>query len=169
MGPEPAKEKRIHHILLFRRHLAVILHTDFGRDKKIYEFAPGIVVEDKMADVRKKPIIIKISDLVSFDIQTIKDTVSVKLSKYLMRGLKASLTVAATTGDKKILISSFSRINDLPSWSGVIRQKVYLAKYAVKLAFKHNIYLEYKELRIYTKRFPVKVWCVPLEEEDADL
>jgi hypothetical protein len=133
------------------KHVAVILHT-------LGEQEDEIIYDDKFLDIRKNPLLLKISELVAFNIQIVDRRVTVKLAKDTYEGLRIELHQVAKTKSKEKMAKAFDRINGFPAWAGIIVQKRRLAWYLCEQAKKHNIQLDQSELRFVDQRKPVKVF-----------
>jgi hypothetical protein len=139
--------------------IAIILHTQG-------EISDTLNYDDEFIDIRKKQMPVKISGLTELVVWVEKNKenkkntyrVSVKLGSTSYANLKAKMYEAAMTKDKAFMKKEFNKINGLPAWSGIIEQKKTLAKYLCNQAHKNQVALGQKELRLITKRFPVKAF-----------
>ncbi len=130
---------------------ALLLHTSGNFN---------INIDDKFLDVREKPLLIKISDNIKFEVkETSEDKkLSVWLNKDSYKGFKLVIADVCRTKKKPLIIKEYDKINGLPAWKGIIIQKHSIAEYAVKQAKKNNFKLLKKELRINTRRKLYKVF-----------
>lgn len=154
------KKKKIANFYYLRFHnVFLILHTEG-------DIRDNIVYDDKFKDIRdkKSQISIKISDLTTIDIfmgafkKGGTRKVTVKLNKSTYRGIKDSLYIAARTKNINLMKREFDKLNGYPAWSGIIEQKVKLAKYLEKQARSHRVDLKKEDLRINCYRKPVTVF-----------
>ncbi|WP_242230525.1 hypothetical protein [Bacillus cereus group sp. BfR-BA-01491] len=135
-------------------NIAIILHTE--------GVVPDGMIQDKFYDIRKKPIQIFISDLVSFDIQNLNNKIEVKLAEETYQTIKEELkNVAKSANNIRKIKNTYNKVNGFPAYSGIIKQKKELAKFLVKQTKKHNINaqkLEVPNLFIRMQRKTVRTW-----------
>jgi hypothetical protein len=141
-------------------NVAVILHTEG-------ELEDGVIIDDQFHDICQRPLRIRVSDLVSFDIVKFGDRYTVKLSKDTYKGLKAELVEVVKTKNRYKIIHAYDRVNGFPAWAGIINQKRLLAEFVCRQADKHGVRLFVKDLRIVDRRKPVKVWLDESDEESG--
>lgn len=141
-------------------NLRVSKHTAFDiyleKQKIIKKEVQKIVRKKKGKQKNKKKVVEKQKIIVTER----KDTFTVKLDKESYREIKSNLY--DLMADKKSgvgpVISRFNKLNGLPAWHGIIKQKEALAKYVASLAKKHNVQLRSEDLRIFRTRAPVKMF-----------
>jgi len=136
--------------------VAIIAHTDGATE--------NVSMEDTFIDIRYSPINISISELVSFKVSLVTPGISttskveVALARETYKGLKEVLSVVASTKKTHLAIAEFSKINNFPAYSRVIKQKVLLAKYLIRQLRKNQIELSITELPIQTRLKRYKVF-----------
>lgn len=134
-------------------HIVFILHTE-GQIPEGRE-------QDKFFDIRQKPIVFEISDLVGFEIQISMGKNLIKLNDNTFNTIKEELRLIAKSADIKKMRRAFHKLNGFPAWSGIIKQKMNLAKFLVKEARKYNVNstcFTYSSLFIRMQRKTVKTW-----------
>lgn len=155
-----AKIKGIANFYYLRwEHLAIIMHT-------AGEIIPDIVYDDDFKDIRNKKgrIHLQISDLVGLEVYMgdFKEggvqKPTVKLDKVTYTGFKDSIEDVINTKNIGLIIKEFDKINGIPAWSGIIKQKRNLANFLVRKVHQHQLPLNNEQLRINTYRKPVKVF-----------
>jgi DNA-binding cell septation regulator SpoVG len=137
-------------------HIALIMHTP----GKLPE---GITIDDPFFDCRDKKHRLNVPvGSMRLWIMPPGDpnhrSVTVQLAKQSYRDIKASLSSVCRAQYKKAVIAEYDRLNGLPAWSGIVRQKRMLARYTVRQARKNCIPLQINELRLNTRRTIYKVW-----------
>jgi len=147
-----AKSKGLANFYYLRwQNVIVILHT-------LGQIDPKIVYDDKFFDIRKTPLILRVGEFSAYKIQIVNNTVNVVMEREFYRSIKAGLQEVAKTKNKFKMIKAFDRLNGIPAWSGIIKQKMSLAEFLVREAKKHSVQLSLNDLRIVKKRTPVKVF-----------
>jgi len=149
--------------------MAFVFHTEG-------DIPEDVEYSDKFYDTRQNPIFLKVSDEVSFRIQLSENgKAHVALDKDTYLGFKAMLHNVSKRKNPELLKSSYNRINGIPSYSGVLKQKKQLAEYCVKQAEKNDIrintnqkdqkggtkktrFLRIGDFRIYSKSKTVQVF-----------
>jgi len=119
-----------------------------------------ILYDDILRSLPERPLEVRVSPEMSLLVGRYGKGggISVKMTPETYREIKAGLREVAATGDRGRCIREFDRLNGLPSWHGIIEQKVKLADYLVKQARSHQVKLSKKDLRIYTRRKVYPVW-----------
>jgi len=149
-----AKKKGIANFYYYRcSSVAVILHTSG-------EVSKDIVYDDKFEDVRSKNLIINISQDIQLQVALNKakssekrDSYTIKFTDKCVSSIKINLEEVVKTKNKAIIIKEFDNLNGVPAYSGVIDQKVEIAKWLVRYCKYHQVSLDYeKDLRINTFR-----------------
>lgn len=149
------KDGRANYYYLRWESISLVLHTSGELDRNLWG--------DIFCDVRKRPILLKISRLIEFIIAIeecqAKRHVFVRLSKETYTGLKAHMHEIAKTRNVWLMAEEIKRLNGLPAYSLVIRQKRQLAAYVAKQAKKHQVFFDLRKVHINTKltRYPVYV------------
>jgi len=128
---------------------SLIMHT-----KGIIE----VKVEDQFKDVKKIPILIRVSDNIEIKVYNDDGKYTCRLSKDSYRGLKSVLWDIAKTKNLTKIKKEWDKLNGLPTYSGILEQKKLLRKYLVKQARKHQVKLSESDLRLNTRRKIYKVW-----------
>lgn len=137
-------------------HFAFILHTGG-------ELLKDILKDDIFYDCRNKKTRMTIPvKTITFTIMPPGDPnhkgVTVRLSKESYRDMKENLKSVCQSRNRHLIIKEYDKLNGIPAWSGIIKQKRMLANYTVSQAKKNLIKIQKNELRIYTRRKIFKVW-----------
>lgn len=151
-----AKVKKIANFYYLRwDRIAVLLHTK-GCIPNLIQY------DDKFKCLETKGknnrIHIRISELVCFEVylgDAKKGGVrkpAVSLEKQTFAGIKDTLEAVAATNKKTLMIKEFNKINGFPAFNSIIQQKVYLAKFLINQARRHQVNLTTADLRISTSR-----------------
>ncbi len=135
---------------------ALILHTNG-------ELLKNIAKDDIFHDCRNKKTRITIPiKTITLTIMPPGDPnhngVTVRLSKESYRGMKEHLKSVCQGQNRQIVIKEFNKLNGIPAWSGIIKQKKMLAEYTISQARKNFILIKKEDLRLNTSRKPYKVW-----------
>jgi len=127
--------------------------------------SPGVVRDDIVYDdtfhsITGNPIEVRVGPetLLVVGLFGRNGGVSVKMSTETYRNVRAGLMEATYSGDRKRCIGEFNKLNGLPAWHGIVKQKVRLAEYLVKQARSHQMKLSKRDLRIYTRRKVYPTW-----------
>ena len=137
-------------------HIALIMHTQGI-------LPDDITMDDTFLDCRNKRARLNIT-IGSIDLWVMPpgdpnhQKVTVRIAKNSFRGIKDVLLNACRTQRKNIVVREYDKLNGLPAWSGIVRQKRMLADYVVREAGKHCIPLHKNDLRLNTFRKIHKVW-----------
>lgn len=141
-------------------NLSLLFHTEGTIE--------SISVEDKFADIRIIPMELSISSLVTLSVSVDsvsnkKSHIGVRLNRDSFRGIKASIHETVKKKNLWLLKAEIDRLNGLPAYSGIIRQKRLLAQYAAKQAHKNQLKITPVFFRINTKlkRYPVYSASMP--------
>jgi len=127
--------------------------------------SPGVVRDDIVYDdifhsMSGRPLEVRVGPetLLVVGLFGRNNGVSVKMSTETYCDVRAGLMEAAFSGDRSRCIREFNKLNGLPAWHGIVKQKVRLAQYLVKQARSHQMKLSKKDLHIYTRRKVYPVW-----------
>lgn len=123
----------------------------------------GVIVDDEFISVKKQKIQIKIGGrttlMIGYDE---KDVVTVFLSQESLRTIKVTCLEYLESGQFYQAVRAFNHMNALPSWSGIVQQKITMKTELVRVLNKHMAAEKAKALAfkmvINTKRTPVKVF-----------
>ncbi|BCD26932.1 hypothetical protein BC30090_p405 (plasmid) [Bacillus cereus] len=130
-------------------------------------------IEDEFFDIRKQPLEIKISELVSFVLRFRpkkggSGNYTFYLSKDTYKKLKEDISHNAGLKQMNKLYGAFKRFNNFPSYYGILSQKMQLKTYLFKQAKKHG--LRYNEDNFVIKNKinnKIKIWKEPINDEDS--
>lgn len=137
-------------------NLGIILRTKGDLQK-------NIVQDDAFSNVEKQKINVRVGErvnlLIGFNHENI---VTVAMDNETYQIVKATCFEYVDSKDYYAAISTFNNLNGLPSWGGIVQQKIKLKGRIVKkmemnIAKKKCEYLGQK-MKINTKRTPVKVF-----------
>lgn len=120
-----------------------------------------IDVEDKenmdvFFDIRQKPLILPISDSITFKILLTHKT-EVYFDRDCYRNLKAKYAEYAMKRMKNVLIESFNKLNSIPSYKGIVEQKRSLLRFIIKEARRYQMKISWKDFKFNTFRKVYKV------------
>ncbi|BCC56686.1 hypothetical protein [Bacillus cereus] len=151
------KKKKICNFKFLRfGNQAIILKTK----GKIEE---GVVVDDTFKHVKKEKMVIPIGDKASLSIGYDNEKkVSVFMTKEMYREVK--YTCFEYIDAKKFVkaIEAFNRLNALPSWGGIVEQKInmkqQIERHLQKALSKESALELAKKMKVNTKRTAIKVF-----------
>lgn len=136
---------------------------------------------DPFEDVRQSPVVLKISDHLHLEIRLLekierekpkkgekkgeiikrKQQVTVKMTKQMYKAKLVELKELVEHQARSKLLYSFSMINNLPSWRGIIFQKYQLKKAILDHAKKNNFKIKEEDLNVKEHRIPQKDKFIP--------
>lgn len=133
--------------------VAVILHTEGKIDEKFN-------YDDKFEDMRKnKKLIINVSEDIQLEVSLNKDKSTKEHNSYTIRftdkclsSIMIHLEIVVKRKNKANIIKEFNRLNGIPAYSGIVKQRVKLGKWLVGCCKHHQVSLQYEELDIDTFR-----------------
>lgn len=145
------------------QHVAIMLHTAGDVDSTVYN--------DRFLDLRErqKKIVLKISDLIWLQINLgapkndNKRHIEVRLYKDSYNGFKDNLERVIQLKNKEMIFNEFNKINGIPAWAGIIKQKQLLYNFMLRKCKSNSVKLNNEDkpkIRILTKRNVVKVFNI---------
>ena len=123
---------------------AIIMHTKGDIEE-------NILYDDRFYDFRQKRLKISINNL-EFELINLDGKLSWKLSKDCYRDIKAHFGELCKLKQREKIVKEFDKLNGLPAWKGIIRQKYLLRNYIIAQAKKHQIQFHQSDFRINTRR-----------------
>lgn len=153
------KEKRNANFWFLRyESVAIILMatTDFKGAKT--QARPGIVIDDQFFDIHKKDMKINIGKMSSFKVHSIDGKITVSMTNQMFTDIKIKLLEVAKTKDLKKTQFEFHKLNGLPAWAGINKQKFQLLDLVVQELKRHNIKAKKTSFFVKLTRNKVKVY-----------
>jgi hypothetical protein len=145
------KQKGIANFYFLRWHdQAVIFHTSG-------EISDAILYDDRFYYIYDRALEIRVSENISVKI-AIDNSVTVRLTKESYKGIKAVLWDVCRTRNRKAILDEFNKLNGLPAWKGIVKQKKMLADYVQREVKRFHIDIGKKELILNTRRKIYKVF-----------
>lgn len=142
----------------FLRHeaLGILLKTDGNLNK-------NIMMDDKFINIKEEKIRIQIGEtlvlLIGYDE---KGAITVFMDKKTYRTVKVTCFQYIESKKFNRAIETFNALNALPSWGGIVSQKIKMKEQIIKKLTenlkKEEVYAKSLQLKINTKRTPVKVF-----------
>lgn len=132
--------------------VGVILHTDGALSEELS--CGGFL------DIRESYAQIPVSAGVVFFvyIDRSRRQATARLTRESYRRVKEEIEETCLKGKAYEIRAIIERLNGFPAWHGVVVQKINLAKFAVKRARANHKRLNYRDLKIVTKRRPCMVF-----------
>lgn len=122
----------------------------------------GIVIDDDFIhfEDKKNPLIITFSRFSEFQFKRVEGSVTVFMSNEMYDNVRANLMQHNDSKRFDYVIRDFNKLNGLPSWQGINRQRFKLQKQLLRYSQKRKSELEEysKSFKIWTKRTNLKVF-----------
>lgn len=137
-------------------HMAILLQTSGNLPEKIIQ-------DDVFLDVKKEKICIRIGEKTAFNIGVNeKGAITIFLHNNTYRDVKATCFQYIDLKQYSKAIDTFNHLNSLPSWGGIVDQKVKMKAQLLRKMSKHlsskQVEALAKKMVINTKRTPVKIF-----------
>lgn len=118
----------------------------------------GIVIDDEFFDIASKDLNIEIGRMTGLKIHTADNKITVSMTKKMYQDKSGLLVEVAKEKNVKKAKYEFGKLNGLPAWGGINKQKFQLLKVLVEELKRHN--LKVKESMFFVKlaRDKVKVF-----------
>lgn len=140
------KQKGLANYMLVRyADQCLLLKTD-GREIEVAD-------PDHWLDIRTEPYYFRIGSII-LKIRSANKRTDVRLEKKCYRDIKGNLAFLAAQKPfpKELLVRTFNLLNGLPSYAGIIKQKIAIRKYVIAEARRHHGRIAPEDLWINTKR-----------------
>ncbi|MFJ7680440.1 hypothetical protein ACIQXQ_20715 [Peribacillus sp. NPDC097198] len=123
----------------------------------------GIIVDDVFLSVKKKKIQVHVGETMTLNIgYDGKGAVTVFIDNESFKIVKATAASYIDSSEYNKAINTFNNLNGLPSWGGIVSQKIKMKDHLVKKMKKQlpqeKVYVFSKKMIINTKRTAVKVF-----------
>ncbi|MCP3033569.1 hypothetical protein LF817_19790 [Halobacillus sp. A1] len=153
------KQKKNGNFMFLRyENVAVLLLATDDFKKERTKVKERIVIDDEFFDIEEKNLKFDCGKISSFKIHKTNNTVTVSMANKMFKEVKANLIEVAATKNLSNTRYEFEKLNGLPSWHGINKQKFQLLDLVVDELKHHNVKVKKTTFFVKLSRKKVKVF-----------
>ncbi|RAS90776.1 hypothetical protein A3863_07910 [Priestia endophytica] len=118
----------------------------------------GITIDDEFYDIQKKSLKVSIGKMSNFKTHFVDGKITISMGNAMFKDIKYKLLEVAKTKNLRQAKYEFEKLNGLPAWGGINKQKFQLLDLLTQELKRHNIKTKKSSFFVKLTRDKVKVF-----------